>query len=114
MQSIIIVTGSCCMPGMGPLDQQARELVAQAVKETGVQAAVREISASSAAFGALPRQLVAEFMAVTSKEGRVPLPAVLVNGRPVVHGLSDLETLKAALMNAATDATQKEEEQIHG
>jgi hypothetical protein len=112
MQAIIIVTGSCCMPGMAPLDQQARELVAQAVRETGVTATVKEVSASAAAFGALPRRLVAEFMSVVGKEGRVPLPAVLVNGQPVVHGLPDLEILKAALMRAETDSNQ--EEPIHG
>ncbi|HWI64058.1 MAG TPA: hypothetical protein VNT75_19650 [Symbiobacteriaceae bacterium] len=109
MPSIIIVTGSCCMPGMAPLDQQARDLVAQAVRETGVQATVKEVSASSAAFGALPRKLVAEFMSVVGQEGRVPLPAVLVDGRPVAPGLPELTALKAALAD-----TNHKEGQIDG
>ena len=109
MPTIIIVTGSCCMPGMAPLDQQARDLVARAVKETGVQVTVKEVSASAAAFGALPRKLVAEFMSVMGQEGRVPLPTVLVDGRPVAHGLPDVEILKAALV-----AANHKEEQSHG
>lgn len=100
MPSIIIVTGSCCMPGMAPLDQQARDLVARAVMETGVEATVKEITASAAAFGVLPRKLVAEFMSVMGQEGRVPLPAVLVDGHPVAHGHLDVEILKAALVAA--------------
>lgn len=100
MVPVIIVTGSCCMPGMAPLDQQARVNVAQAIQETGVPAAVKELSAGAAAFGGLPRHLVAQFMSVVGQEGRVPLPAVLVGGSPVGQGLPDVPALKAALLNA--------------
>lgn len=111
--NVVIITGSCCMPGMAPLDDQAQAMVAQAVKETGVQVKVKLMPATAAAFGGVPRELVATFMQTFQTEGRVALPAVLVNGKPVALGLPDAARLKEALLQAA-GAETKTEDVNHG
>lgn len=91
-----IVSASCCMPGMEPFDEQARRAVQQAIAETGVEARVEVMSATTAFFGGLPRPILAEAMRL-AQAGRMPMPAVLVNGQPVSFGVPEVEVVKGQI-----------------
>lgn len=95
---IVIVTGSCCIPGMAAFDEQARRVVEQAVSETGVEAKVKVIPASKAMFGSVPKDIITGLMSQYNQSGRVGLPAVLVNGKAISYGVPDIETVKSALL----------------
>lgn len=98
---VVIITGSCCIPGMRPFDEEAHRVVRQAIAESGVTAQVKELPASSAMFGAAPKTVVAELVRMLNQGGRIGLPAVLVNGTVVSYGVPAVEAVTAALMEAA-------------
>ena len=45
---IVIISAACCIPGMAPLDEQARRIVEQAISETGIMAQVKIMPATTA------------------------------------------------------------------
>ncbi len=98
--SVVIISAACCMPGMAPLDEQARRIVEQAISETGVEAQVKIMPATSAFFGGVPKQIMAELINLSQSE-RLPVPAILINGKPVSYGMPELENLKSALLAVA-------------
>ena len=102
---IVIISAACCMPGMAPLDEQARRIVEQAISETGVEAQVKIMPATTAFFGGVPRQIMAELVNL-SQSGRLGVPAVLINGKAISYGVPEIEVIKAALLQAANTSTQ--------
>lgn len=98
--NVVIITGSCCIPGMAPFDEQAQRVVEQAISETGVAAQARVIPASNAMFGAVPMKVMKTLMA-ESNAGRMPLPAVLIDGAVVSYGVPTVDDFKSALVKAA-------------
>lgn len=106
---VLIISAACCMPGMAPLDEQARHIVEQAISETGVKAQVKIMPATTAFFGGVPRQIMAELINL-SQSGRLPVPAILINGKPVSYGMPELENFKSALLVAANTNTQRTKE----
>ncbi len=106
---VVIVTGSCCIPGMAPFDEQARRIVTQGIAEAGVAAHVKVVPATSAFLGAVPRNVVAGLLTTFNQTGRVGLPAVLVNGELVSAGVPDLGTITAALLRAASPLPEEEQ-----
>ncbi len=109
---IVIISGSCCIPGMAVFDEQARRIVQQAITETGVEAQVRMMPATSAYFGGVPREVMAQIMNVFNQTGRMPLPAVLVNGKAVSYGVPNVEDIKAVL-SEIINAKPSQEEHTH-
>ena len=108
--NVLIITGSCCIPGFAPFDEQARQAVAQAITETGVDAQVKEMPASSAMYGAVPRSLVAKWFQ-SANSGQMPLPAVLVNGNVASTGIpANIESIKTALLPSVEAQTTQEKE----
>ena len=107
--SIVIISAACCMPGMAPLDEQARRIVEQAISETGVEAQVKIMPATTAFFGGVPRQIMAELINL-SQSGQLPVPTVLINGKPVSYGMPELENFKSALLAVANTNTQRTKE----
>ena len=105
---IVIVSGSCCIPGMGPFDEQARSVVEQAISEAGVSAQVTVLPATKAFFGAVPKSVMGELMTMFN-QGKIGLPAVLINGKVVAYGVPTLEDMKAVLSSHAEN--KKEEPQ---
>ena len=103
---IVIISAACCMPGMAPLDEQARRVIEQAISETGVEAQVKIMQATTAFFGGVPRQIMAEIINL-SQSGRLPVPAVLINGKPVSYGMPELENFKSALIAVANANSKK-------
>ncbi|HEY3315056.1 MAG TPA: hypothetical protein VGL40_07220 [Bacillota bacterium] len=116
---VIIISGSCCIPGMAAFDEQARLLVQQASHETGVTIEVKVIPATTAYFGAVPRAVMARLM-TAFQSGRVGVPAILVDGSLVDLGLPELAKVKAALRQAAEtrenggDASERKTPAPHG
>ena len=108
---VMIITGSCCIPGFAPLDEQARQAVKQAIAETGTDVQVREIPASSAMYGAVPRSLIAQWFQ-SANSGQMPLPAVLVNGNVASTGIpANIEAIKSALLPIVEAQIIEEKEQ---
>ena len=101
----VIITGSCCIPGMRPFDDEAHRIVQEAIAGSGVSAQVRELPASSAMFGGVPKTVMAELMRMLNEGGQIGLPAVLVNGEVVSYGVPNVETVTAALLRAAGRTT---------
>jgi hypothetical protein len=95
---VIIISGSCCIPGMAPFDEQAKHAVEQAVSETDVKVQVKVIPVSTAYFGAVPKEVMTKIIAEFNQSGRMPLPAVLINGRIVSYGVPKVEDVKKALL----------------
>ncbi len=95
---VIIISGSCCIPGMAPFDEQARRAVEQAIAETNVKAQVKIIPASAAYFGAVPKEVMTKIIAEFNQSGRMPLPAVLINGNIVSYRVPQVEDVKKALL----------------
>lgn len=108
--NVLIITGSCCIPGFATFDEQARQAVAQAITETGVDAQVKEMPASSAMYGAVPPGLIAKWFQ-NANSGQMPLPAVLVNGNVASTGIpANIESIKTALLPSVEAQTTQEKE----
>ena len=95
---VVIITGSCCIHGMRPFDEQARRVVEQAIAQAGVPVQLKELPASNALFGGVPKQLLAELLRMNNEGGRIGLPTVLVNGEVISYGVPSVETVTAALL----------------
>ncbi|MCX9012765.1 MAG: hypothetical protein OIN66_16810 [Candidatus Methanoperedens sp.] len=105
---VIIISGSCCIPGMAPFDEQAKRVVEQAISETDIKAQVKVVPASTAFFGAVPKEVMAKIMTELNQSGRMPLPAVLINGRIVSYGVPQVEDIKTALLQTKDTKEIKE------
>lgn len=97
--SVLIVNGSCCMPQMAPMEEQARKIVEKVIAEEHADVVVRTMTMSEAYYGGLPRATVASLMDRFKQTGDLGLPAVLVNGTVATMGIPDPERLRAALRN---------------
>lgn len=105
---IVIINGSCCYPGLAPIEEQFRQILDQLIAETGVPVQVKTISAVQALRGGVPIKVLADGMAKFQQEKRPPLPAVLINGRIVASGFLDPEAVRSALLQAYADIQSKE------
>jgi len=105
---VIIIIGSCCIPGMAPFDEQARHVVEQAVSETDIKAQIKIIPASTAFFGSVPKEVMTKIIAEFNQSGRMLLPAVLINGKIVSYGVPQVEDIKTALLQTMDTKEIKE------
>ncbi len=106
---IVIITGSCCIPGMAAFDAQARRVVEQAVAETGIEARVEMMPATTAMMGGVPKEVMGKLIGLF-QAGQMPLPAVLINGQPIAYGVPDMGEIKTALGRSAVAKIVKEEQ----
>lgn len=102
--NVVIISAACCIPGMKPFDDQAQRVIEQAITETGVEARVSVIPATTAYFGGAPKEVMARLMS-DAESGRIGVPAVLIGGKAVSYGVPRLEDMKAALRGAASTVT---------
>ena len=109
--SIVIIGTACCMPGMAPFDEAAHRIVKQAIAETGVEARVKMMPATTAMMGGVPKEIMGRLIGVINQTGQMPLPAVLVNGEPVSYGVPELEDIKSALLQTANTHTNMTKEE---
>ncbi len=94
---------------MTPFDEQAKHVVEQAVSETGIKAQVKIIPASTAYFGAVPKEIMAKIIAEFNRSGRMPVPAVLINGEIVSYGVPEVGDVKTALLQTKDAGKTKED-----
>lgn len=106
---IVIINGSCCYPGLAPVEEQVRQILDQMISETGVPVQIKTISAIQALRGGVPLKVLGEGMVIHQQEKRWPLPAVLVNGKLIVRGFPDPDAIRSALLQeyAAIQANEK-------
>lgn len=66
------------------------------------------IPASTAYFGAVPKEVMTKILTEFNKSGRMPLPAVLINGKVVSYGVPQVEDIKKALLETMDTKEIKE------
>jgi hypothetical protein len=73
---------------MGGLDEQARRVVEQAAAETGVEVQVSMQPMSTALYGGVPKEVVAQLKS-DNQAGALRMPVVMINGKAVSYGVPD-------------------------
>jgi len=104
---IVIITGSCCIPGMAPLEERARQVVEQAISKTGVAAQMKTMPATTAYMGGAPKEVIAQLIGKYNQSGLIGLPAILINGKAVSFGVPEVEQIETALLQAANMVQEK-------
>lgn len=94
---ILLISGACCMPQLAGLDQQAQQIIHQALKETSISAQIRTVTISSVAQGGVPAEIVKEIQDSIGPNNPLRLPALLINGKFVSFGVPKLNQIKSAL-----------------
>lgn len=95
--NIVIVTGSCCIPGMAILDEEAIRIVKRAVSEINAQANIKLLPVSKAMLGGVPKDVYDKVLGEYRDSGRIGLPAIIINGKLASYGASDYESVKNEL-----------------
>ncbi len=106
---ILLVSGGCCIPGMAALDQQAQQIIDQALRETRIAAQVRTLPVSSALQGGIPAEILKETGLAINPANLMRLPALLINGKLISFGVPELEQVKSALRLTQSETITKEE-----
>lgn len=94
---ILLISGSCCVPQLAILDQQAQQIIQQALEETGITAQVRTLTASSAVSGGIPSEILKSTGLLNDTSNLMRLPAILINNRLISFGVPKLDVIKDAL-----------------
>lgn len=95
--TIIMLSAACCIPSMASFDDQAKKIIEQAITETGVDAQLKVVPATTAMFGGgIPRKVMGELM-IMFNQGKIGGPPILINGEAVSYSVPTLEKMKEAL-----------------
>lgn len=94
--TIIMLSATCCMPGMAGFDAQAEKIVRQAITETGIDARFELVPVTKAFFSGALRKVINELM-VKQNQGKIGVPAIIINGEVVSYGIPTLEAMKETL-----------------
>jgi hypothetical protein len=104
---VAIITSSCCFPGVAPFEEKAKQIVEQAISESGVDAQLKILPVSSY-YNSIPKDVVPRLMA-DYQNGKISAPPILVDGKAVFYGVPGLDEMKQALLQAAEARKKKEE-----
>ncbi len=108
--NVVIISAACCVPAMASFDEQARKVIERAISETGIDAAITIVPATTALFGGVSAKIVAELMTMFNR-GKVGAPAILIDGEAVSYGVPQIEDMKSALKRFLSKQITKEESQ---
>jgi hypothetical protein len=97
---VVILSAACCNPSLGGLDEQARRVIAHAAAETGVEVHVSLQPMSTALYGGVPKEVVAQLKS-DNQAGALRMPVVMINGKAVSCGVPDAGRITAALRELA-------------
>jgi hypothetical protein len=97
---VVILSGACCNPSTGSMDDLAAQMVERAAEEAGVHVHVRKQSMVTALHGGVPKE-VREQMKRDSQAGGLRVPVVIVNGTGVSYGVPDAAGISAAIRGLA-------------
>jgi hypothetical protein len=103
---VILISGTCCNPGLAAADERARHVIEEAASQAGVEVRIEAMTMTSAYYSAprdVKRVLMGEFAG-----GGISMPAILIGGKAVSYGVPSMEAMKAALLDAA-EAKKKEQ-----
>ncbi len=95
---ILLVSGSCCMPWMAVRDQQAQQVIQQALAETGISAVVKVLPVSSALQGGIPPEILKGMDLQAQRANLARLPALFINAKLIGFGVPELEAIKTELL----------------
>lgn len=100
--TILILTAACCFPSQATIDEQAKKIIEQATRDTGIPAQVSIVPGSTAIYSkTLSIQVKNTLM---KKFSRNELgPAILIDGEIVAYGAPKLEDMKAILEKSKRD-----------
>ena len=104
---IVIITGSCCIPGMAPLEERARQVVEQAISKTGVAAEVKTMPATTAYMGGAPKEVIVQLIGKYNQSGQIGLPVILINGKVASFGVPEVGQIETALLQAENMIQEK-------
>lgn len=102
---VVVVTGACCIPGMAPFDAEAERIIKLAATETGIVIQFKAVPVLFAMQGGLGEDIVQEGFSRLQQTDRIPLPAVMINGKVIEYGVPTLDNVKSALVEAKTHLT---------
>jgi hypothetical protein len=97
---VVILSGACCNPSLGGMDEQARRVLEQAAAAAGVEVHVSKQPMSAALYGGVPKDVVAQLKR-DSSAGGLRMPVVIINGKGVSYGPADAERITAVLRGLA-------------
>jgi hypothetical protein len=101
---ILLVSGTCCVPQLAIADQQAKQIIQQALQETGVSAQVKTLTISSALTGGIPMEIIKSIGIKADPSNIMRLPAIFINNRFISLGVPQLDVIKHVLTNAKKEA----------
>ena len=107
---VLLISGSCCMPQLAISDQQAQQIIHQALEETGITAQLRTLTISSAINGGIPSEVLESLRVAIKPSDIMRLPAVLINNQLISFGVPKLDVIKNALSSAQNTNTKGNEQ----
>ena len=105
---ILLISGSCCAPQLAVLDQQAQQIIHQALEETGITGQVRTLAISSALQGGIPAEILKQLQASLQPANLMRLPALFINGKLISFGMPELNQIKSALLLTQSETNTQE------
>jgi hypothetical protein len=96
---VIMVSGTCCVPQLAVVDQQAQQIIQQAMAETGIQAQVKTLKVSSALNGGIPMEIIKSMGVGIDVANIMRLPAVFIDNHFISFGVPNLDAIKDGLRN---------------
>ncbi len=86
------------MPWMAVRDQQAQQVIQQALAETGISAVVKVLPVSSALQGGIPPEILKGMDLQAQRANLARLPALFINAKLIGFGVPELEAIKTELL----------------
>lgn len=102
---VLLISGTCCYPGLAAVDAQAEQIIRQALAETAIPGQVHTLLASSALQGGIPADILEQLRSALKPVNLMRLPAVFVNRKLFGFGVPELEAFKTALLQTQMQAS---------
>ncbi len=99
---VLLISGTCCYPGLAALDAQAEQVIRHALAETAIPGQVHTILASSALQGGIPADILEQLRDAMKPVNLMRLPAVFINRKLFGFGVPELDAVKTMLLQTHT------------
>lgn len=99
---VLLISGTCCYPGLAAVDTQAEQVIHQALAETGISGQAHTLLASSALQGGIPDDILEQLRSALKPVNLMRLPAVFIAGKLLGFGVPTLDAIKTALLQTQT------------
>lgn len=96
---ILLVSGSCCLPGLAVHDQQAQQVIEQVLADTGIAAVIKIVPVSSALQGGILSDLLNGMDLQAQRANLTRLPALFINGKLIGFGIPEPRQVKSILLS---------------